>query len=209
MKIIIAALCCITSLISTSASYAESKSIVKWVDKHGVTHYGDKAPMPTDTNHSSVLNKDGMTVRKINHAPVSQNIDRETTEKSRHDAALIASYSNADEIDIARDRNMKIDEFALANLSQKRTNLQENHQKNQQKIETLTKNKQPIPKMLAEEKLKNLAELNETDRQILAKKQEIESIRQRYDNDKQRYLELKAQGYTPSSIKHLNNRGID
>lgn len=204
MKIIKAVVCCIALLSSTTYSHADGKPIVKWVDKDGITHYGDKAPMPTDTNRSSVLNKDGMTIKKIQPPQINQQADELASQQSRQDAALLASYSNADEIDIARDRNTKIDEFSLANLQQMRSNLQEAQQKNQSKIDTLTKNKQAIPKLLIEEKQKNLNEINETDRQILAKKQDIEKLRQRYDDDKQRYLELKAQGYTPNSIKNAN-----
>lgn len=204
MKIIKAVVCCIALISSTTYSHADGKPIVKWVDKDGVTHYGDKAPMPTDTNRSSLLNKDGMTVKKIHNTPTNYQADKAVTEQSRQDAALLSSYSSADEIDIARDRNTKIDEFSLVNLQQKRSNLQQSQAQNQTKIDTMTKNKQTIPKLLLEEKQKTLNEINETDRQILAKKQDIEKLRQRYDNDKQRYLELKALGYTPNSIKSAN-----
>jgi hypothetical protein len=204
MKIIKAFVCFIALITSATYSHADGMHIVKWVDKNGITHYGDKAPMPTDTNRSSLLNKDGMTVKKIHNVPTNHQADKALTEQSRQDAALLASYSNADEIDIARDRNAKIDEFSLANLQQKRSNLQQSQEKNQAKIDAMAKNKQTIPKLLLEEKQNTLNEMNETDRQILAKKQDIEKLRQRYDNDKQRYLELKALGYTPNSIKNAN-----
>ncbi|HEY0563567.1 MAG TPA: DUF4124 domain-containing protein [Methylophilus sp.] len=183
-----------TSAVSTA--WAEGGKIVKWVDKDGVTHYDDKAPMPSATSKSSELNKQGMTVKKITYAPQNTQADKAVAEQTRRDSALIASYNSADEIDMARDRNTKMDEFALQSLYQKLENQQTYLNKNSTLIAGYHKRKQPVPNKLLQDKQAHEADIANTDKQIVAKKQEIEAIRARYNHDKTRFMMLKAQGHT-------------
>jgi Domain of unknown function (DUF4124) len=201
MKIIISALCCIAFLVTTSSSYAESKAIVKWVDKDGVIHYGDRPPMPAETNRSSVLNKDGITVKRIDQSIVNHEVDKVATEQSRRDSALLASYNSIEEIDIARERNTKMDEFSLESLYQKRTNLKEYQQKNSVQIANLRKHKRPVPPVLQQEKDKFVIDIAETDRQINAKKQDIAATTERFEQDKIRYAQLKPKIGALADIK--------
>ena len=201
MKIIISALCCITFLASTSISHAESKAIVKWIDKDGVIHYGDRPPMPAETNRSSVLNKDGITVKRIDQSIVNHEVDKVATEQSRRDSALLASYNSIDEIDIARERNTKMDEFSLESLYQKRTNLKEYQQKNSTQIANLTKSKRPVPAEILKERERFVVDIAETERQITAKKQDIANTNARFEQDKIRYAQLKPKIGALSEIK--------
>lgn len=183
-------------------AHAEGKRIVKWVDKDGVTHYGDKPPMPADTSKSSVLNKDGITVKKIEQTSTQhQATDKVATEQSRRDSALLASYNSIEEIDIARERNTKMDEFSLQSLYQKRTNLKEYQQKNSTQIANLTKSKRPVPPQLLKEKARFVTDIAETESQINAKKQDIANTNERFEQDKIRYAQLKPKMGALTEIK--------
>lgn len=184
------------SVCAVSTAWAEGGKIVKWVDKDGVTHYDDKAPLPSATSKSSELNKQGMTVKKITYAPQNAEANKAVAEQTRRDAALIASYNSADEIDMARDRNTKMDEFALQSLYQKLENQQTYLNKNNALIAGFHKRKQPVPNKLLLDKQTHEADIASTDQQIVAKKQEIAAIRAHYNNDKTRFVMLKAQGHT-------------
>lgn len=198
-------LCCITLVFLSTGAQAEGKRIVKWVDKHGVTHYGDQAPIEDSANKTSELNKAGMTVKRIEQNTTQHEAEKVSSEQLRRDSALLASYNSAEEIDIARDRNTKIDELALDSLAQKRTNLSDQQKKNADKMADITKRKKPVPPQLTQDHQKYQADIADTDKQMLSKKRDIEVIRQRYDNDKQRYLELKTQGYTLSNIRNAGS----
>ncbi len=181
---------------------AEGNRIVKWVDKDGVTHYGDKPPMPADTSKSSVLNKDGITVKKIDQTSTQhQSTDKVATEQSRRDSALLASYNSIEEIDIARERNTKMDEFSLESLYQKRTNLKEYQQKNSTQIANLHKSKRQVPPQLLKEKERFVIDIAETERQITAKKQDIANTNERFEQDKIRYAQLKPKMGALTEIK--------
>lgn len=202
MNIIKAVVCCIALLMSISIAHAEGKRIVKWVDKDGVTHYGDMPPMPAETKKSSVLNKDGITVKKIDQSVTPhQSNDKVATEQTRRDAALLASYNSIEEIDIARERNTKMDEFSLQSLYQKRTNLREYQQKNSAQIANLNKTKRRISPELLKERDRLVVEIAETERQITAKKQDIANTNARFEQDKIRYAELKPKIGALSEIK--------
>jgi MFS superfamily sulfate permease-like transporter len=195
-------LCCFAMICFSASAQAEGKRIVKWVDKHGVTHYGDQAPLPDSTNKTSELNKSGMAVKRVEQTATQHEAEKVSSEQNRRDSALLASYNSAEEIDIACDRNTRIDKSALESLGQKRTNLKDQQQKNATKMADLTKRKRPIPPQLVEDNQKYQTDIADTDKLIVTKQHDIDNIRKRYDNDKQRYLELKAQGYTLSNIRN-------
>ncbi|MDO8961533.1 MAG: DUF4124 domain-containing protein [Methylophilus sp.] len=205
MKTIKAVVCCIVLLNITSYSHADGKSIMKWVDKNGVTHYGDKPPMPSDANQSSVLNKDGVTVKKIQQSASNPETDRIAAEQARRDAALFSSYNSIEEIDIARDRNIKIDAYTLESFYQKRNNIEAHLQKNNALIANLTKLKRPVPKQLTDENIEYLRQIDETNAQIGSKKIDIETTRARFERDKIRYAELKPKA---SAIKDIKSKKV-
>ena len=200
MKIICAALL-ISSFILNSYAAAETR-IVKWVDKDGVTHYGDKNPMPDAAKRTSELNKDGIVVKRIE--PKNNNtaeIEKLNKEQSRHDAALLASYSTEKEIDIAQERNTKIDEIAVDTLSQKLEGLNQRLAKNSAAEAYFIKKKKPVPENIKHERQAILADATDTEQQITKKKADIEATRQRFQSDKTRYVELKAQGISYKDLK--------
>jgi hypothetical protein len=191
---IISCITLIVTLILSNYAVAETR-IVKWVDKDGVTHYGDKSPMPDAAKRSSELNKEGITVKRVE--PRNNNAaenDKLQMEKTRHDAALLASYSTDKEIDIAQERNTRIDEIALETLDQKLEGLNQKLAKNSAAEVYFLDKKKPVPENIKHERQAVLADIAVTQQQAAKKKADIETTRQRFQDDKTRYVELKAQG---------------
>lgn len=155
-------------------TYAESKKIIKWVDANGVTHYGDKPPMPdVNARQSSVLNKQGVTIDQTNNkvekeATVTEE-EEVSADQKRYDRALLSSYASIDEIELARKRNVRIDELTLEELKQRRRNMQ-------------TESAEQFDKVA----------LQKMEQQIRNQQKIIANINKRYENDKKRFTELKA-----------------
>lgn len=187
---------------TAQVSHAESNKIIKWVDKNGVTHYGDKPPMPDTTQKTTVLNKEGITVKNVSQEKTNHDADEAAAKLTRHDSALLASYNSVEEIDIAKDRNTKIDEIALESLRQQLTNLKQRLGEQNKKLVGMSKKKQPIPMALVKERKQTLSEIALTEPKITSKAAEIETIRQRYDADKARFSELKPRGYELIELKN-------
>lgn len=164
----------IATALTSHFTYAESKKIIKWVDANGVTHYGDSPPMPgNNARQSSVLNKQGVTIDKANNSVEKEaglsKEDEISADQKRYDRALLSSYASVDEIELARQRNVRIDELTLEELKQRRRNMQAKP--------AAEFDKEALQKM---------------EQQIRDQQKVISQINNRYKNDKKRFMELKA-----------------
>lgn len=178
--------------ISPPAS-AEGK-IVKWKDANGVTHYGDKLPADAAGRSNSEINKTGVIVKKneaYNEKTDSGEVERANTSQSRRDSALLASYGSIEEIDLARDRNIKSDELALANLNQRLNDKRATLQKNKEKQENFLNRKKPVPNNILDDIKYNQAQIAKTQAEITAVEKNIAVTMARFASYKARYAELK------------------
>lgn len=174
------------------AAVADGK-IMKWVDEKGVTHYGDKIPTQDITRKNSELNKQGVTVKQNDPGQKTVNPEDPLTQAQlRKDKALLASYNSAEEIDLARDRSLQLDELSLSSLIQRHETVQKKLEQNTKLSESFKTRKKPAPLELAQDINDNKNEIKRIDEQINQRKQVMQETRARFDADKKRYVELKA-----------------
>ncbi len=177
---------------------------VKWVDSKGMTHYGDKLPPQEAGRSNSVLNKEGIVIKKNEASNNDQEkvlAEQKLAEQSKIDSALLVSYNSEDDIEAAKNRNTKADETTLDGLNRYLTRLNLALLKNKQTMADLQKRKQKVPASLSEEMKSNQAETEKTLKHIEATKQSIAAIRLRYDNEKKRYAEIKPRTQSLKDIK--------
>lgn len=109
-------------------------------------------------------------------------------EQRRKDQALLATYSSVQDIEQARNRSMDGVQEAIKQTEAKIAALQKQRKKYEGEME-FYKNKTPPPELA-----KNLRDIDSDIRTqtglIDAKKAELEQVRDKYDQDKRRYLEL-------------------
>ena len=183
--------------------HAESKKIVKWVDSNGVTHYGDKIPAQEADKKSSILTKEGVTIKKIDPSlKSSAELDAVTAEQNRRDNALLGSYNSIEEIDIASKRNTQIDEFALQAIKQKVTSLKTALKQNALDLAKDNKKSPDKTKSLLAEKQRITTEISINENKAALKTKEIAAIRARFEQDKIRYAELKPRDQSLTEIKN-------
>ena len=175
----------------------------KWVDDQGVVHYTDKIP-PEAINKGSVeLNKQGIPIKKNDPAltPEQRRVREAEDERGRQaakvreeiqrkDRALLQSYTNESEIDLAKKR-------ALGTIDGQ-------VQSAQAYIATLAKRKveiagrvatfgnTPLPPALEREVANVNEELEKQADLIATKRKEVVVVTARYDADKQRWRELRT-----------------
>ena len=181
------------NLLPLSAS-AEAGKIVKWKDSNGVTHYGDKLPSQEAGRSNTELRNNGIvikqnTVEKKDTA--DQQKDQQRLAQEHADKVLLASYTNAKEIDLACERNLETDQAALESLTQQQKNILSKSVRNK-KIELDLKNKNKIiPAHLAEELKQSQSQIDSTNKQIAKRKQNMQATRKRYEEEKNRFIALK------------------
>lgn len=188
----VAALCVAFSLS------AEAK-LFKWVDKNGTTHYGETIPPEYADRDTKQIEKgrvkdrtDGFDTKMKDASKTDPAVEKTAKEAKRRDEALINTYSNEKEIDLARDRNLlqieaRINSYTTM-LKSAQTSLDDLHRES----DTLTKQGRKIPDELTNEIAEAEALVAKRQKELDTNQKEKEAVKARYEADKLRYRELKG-----------------
>lgn len=181
--------------------------IYKWVDEHGVTHYGQVIPTEYRDQAAAEMNKRGMTVNRIDpsatpeqrraveeRAMRAKEEQKRLFEQRRRDTALMHTYSSAREIDDARERSLGLPQQALKGLEPRQKKVQERLDSLTKQAGELEKAGKPVPEFLKEDTAEHKQELDAMRAERERHEMQIAGIRARFDADKQRYMELTDAG---------------
>jgi hypothetical protein len=174
----------------------------KWVDEKGVVHYTDKIPPDQVDKASSQLDKQGVTVKRVEPAPTPEQkrakAEQEAREKQlakerelvdRRDRALLSTYTMESEIDLARRRALATIDQQIQSSAAYTTQLS----KRRDELEAKKKAAKDAAPPVLERELANLdTELARQADLVAAKQKEVVLVNVRYDADLKRWRELRA-----------------
>ncbi|WP_020167452.1 MULTISPECIES: DUF4124 domain-containing protein [Methylotenera] len=186
------------SLLSISA-IADTNKIVKWKDSDGVTHYSDKLPSQEAGRSNTEIRNNGIVIKQNVRADqknvVDQQKQQEKLAQQRADKVLLASYTNANEIDLACERNLETDYAALQSLAQRKKNMLRSNESNNKTAQTLKAKNKALPATLVEELKQSQLEMDNINQQIAKRKQNMDATRKRYAEEKNRFIALKQNNF--------------
>ena len=123
------------ALSLSSGALAQDARVYKWVDKDGVTHYGDSIPAEYAELPKEVINEHGVAVEHLAGKKTAEELEADRIEQERlmavelqrrADRALLATYLSVDEILMHRDRRVelfqaqaRVTELYLSNLQRR------------------------------------------------------------------------------------------
>ena len=173
---------------------ADAATLKKWVDKDGVTHYGDVIP-PEYAGRPSVEMEKGREVKKKpvtapTAAPKPAEETPEQIEQKRRDQALLGTYTTEDEIDLALKRNLQQVDTRLKNLQLQMSSLQEDIARNAKEKAAMEQAGKPVDKALLDEIAQTNARMAKLQEEQVKVQAESEAIKARFAADKQRFHEL-------------------
>lgn len=186
-------------------SLPAAAKMYKWVDDQGVTHYGETIPPEYANKDRSELNKAGRVVKtqevltpeerraKEQETAQKRNDAEAALEQKRRDKALLNTYTNVKEIDLARNRNMQQVEARINSINSQLKMANDNQASLQKEAENLTKAGRKIPKSLQEDLQESKDRLTSLQQDLEKAKAEKAAVEARYDADKVRYKELTGQ----------------
>ena len=175
-----------------AAASGGSNHIVKWVDSQGVTHYGDKLPVQETGRNNTEMNNQGIVVkRNVKTDGKNEAEDQEKLAAQRKDNILLASYTKVEEIDLARDRSLEMDQASLQALAAQKENITSRTARNQKAAEGFNQRKKPVPAYLSDELKVAQSESSKIDRQVIDRKLSMEATRRRFADEKARFIALK------------------
>jgi hypothetical protein len=174
----------------------------KWVDEKGVTHYTDK--MPRSGQQSGVQLTEGIQSRGPRQSPgageghgagPSRRGNRRGAAQARKDRALLDSYTTEADIDLAKNRSLKILENTLQSADANRARLAKHRDELLASKQALAG--KPVPPNLERDLATAETDLARQDQFIARKKQEQVAVAARYDADKARWQALKSGNAKP------------
>lgn len=198
----------VMGIFGGSALAQDSKSgrIVCWKDKSGkVVGCGDKVPPEYQDSATREMDRRGVTRattestedaarRRAQEKEASREKAEEQkrmAEQKRQDTALVATFSSDKEIDQKRDRDLQQLDSQLTQLQISLRNATERY--NDAKTRSGASKDKKLAEALKEDVAKTLAERQRLEQLIAAKEKEKDEIRQRYADQKKRYLELRGE----------------
>ena len=185
----------------------------KWVDEHGVTHYGDSIPPEYRNRANEEMNKRGVVIKKNDPALTPEQIKarddalakrKQQREENRRDAVLLGTYSSVEEIDLARDRNLNQIELVIRDTQTQLKSVENKLNVTRTNAASYARDRQPVPDALQQDI--DTLERNKQDLElaILQKRSDAEEMRARFEEDKKRYIEL-TQG-APAPAKPASSK---
>ena len=190
----------------------------KCLDEKGVTHFADTPPAGCANVVMYEVSPTGHVLRSIDPTPTPEQLkvrleeqkkqkeaDRIASEQRRKDMALLNTYSSEAEVDVARDRNIEPIKSRIKGAQERMAEIDKRLKAINDEMEFYKAGKkggsaktvQPPPNLVADRDraTKEKASLVKS---VAEAEKEIEAVRSRYDADKKRYAELKAD---PSLVK--------
>jgi chromosome segregation ATPase len=183
-------------------SFPAMATLYKWVDSSGVTHYGETIPPEYADRDHEVLNKAGrviqteevMTPERRRAKELEDAKKREQAESAleqqRYDRTLLNTYSNVDEIDQARIRNLQQIDARINAINAFIKSANDNLASLQAEAATYDKANRTKPASLEQDLQVAEQRLTQLHHDLQAPQDEKAALQKRFDADKARYIEL-------------------
>lgn len=178
---------------------AGPERIYKWVDTNGETHYGHTIPPEYSDRDRYEIDKTGRIVKKTdilnadervaNRAAEAKKLEDKERERDKalHDKALLNTYSNVKEIDLARARNLQQIDARAQVAAKQLASAKESFDGLRTREANFTKSGKPVPTYLREDINDAQIKLDQMNKEYTKLSAEKSALEARYDEDKARY----------------------
>ncbi len=200
-KLLIALFAGIT-LCSTASAESGKAAKYKWVDDKGRTHYSDTIPPEYANKDRHLLNKSGVVIetqdvltadeRRAHEADLAKGkaVEAAARDQKLYDKSLIGTYSNVEEIELSRRRNIQQVEARINSITSQLKMANKSLLDFKNDAQNRTKAGGNIPESLVADIKDAEARVQMMQKDLDKYQQEKDSVNARYDADKQRYKEL-------------------
>jgi hypothetical protein len=196
-----AALIVLSLLCGAPAYAAESSTVYCCDDGSGHKICGDPMPQQCYSRAYKELSRGGRTTKEV-EAPLTaeerarkdaadkarRDAEAKIAERRRRDRVLLESYNSVGEIDDRRDTVVRGAEKEIETLKRREKELVDERNDLNNKVATL-KGKH-VPQQIQEDLAANGSELSALRGVIAQKQRDAETMRSRFEEDRQRYIEL-------------------
>ena len=176
--------------------------LYKWVDKDGVTHYGDHVPPEYASQEQHILNSQGYEIR---HQDAQKSADQAAAEEQKRldaeqrqlrDRNLLSTYASVQEIERLRDQRLTL----LADQIKVTNQYLDTHNGRMKKMRTDSMRFKPynsdpkapsMPDQMAEDLVRLTADMRTQEQNLKQKRSEEATMSIQFESDIDRFKELK------------------
>lgn len=202
-------------ILAILASTGAANAAYKCKDEKGLTHIGDTPPAGCANVVMYEVTPTGTILRKIDPTPTGEQLKAKqeadakakeaakvAAEQRRKDLALLATYSTEKDIDVSRDLNLEPIQLRIKSANDRMAAVDKHLHELDAEMEFYKAGKsgkgkaatgrvnQPPPQLVADiERAKS--EKSGLVKSVAAYQKEMQDVRDRYDGDKKRWVELK------------------
>jgi len=199
---LLVALACVAGTASAQSPPKGSLSY-RWVDEHGVVHYGDTIPPKYARNSREILNSQGVEVGHVDaektpaQLAAEQKAERRRVAQKQHDYFLLGTYTSVKDIESLRDER-------LSQIQAQQTAAQQYVQSLQSRLDSLQdrarqfkpySSRPDAPRMpddLAQELVHTFNEVRLQNQAMQERNQQEADVRAQFQSDIERFEQLKA-----------------
>jgi hypothetical protein len=199
-------LCAVTLLASFEAgagAATNGRTVFKWVDAQGVTHYGDHIPPEYASQEQHVMNSQGVEINRLDaqKTPEQLAIDdqkkAEALQSQNRDRNLLNTYASVQEIERLRDQRVtlvadqiKVTGQFLEVLNGRLKKLRAASMRF--KPYSSEANAPPMPDQTAEDLVRLGNDIRTQEENLRQKRSEELTMRKQFESDISRFKELKS-----------------
>ncbi|MGO8753928.1 MAG: DUF4124 domain-containing protein [Gallionellaceae bacterium] len=181
--------------LGLAAGQKSGETLYKWVDDKGEVHYGEVIPPEYADRDKTQLDKNGIKIKqkpKTSAADSSVKTPEEQAaiDRRRKDNALLNTYSNEKEIDLARDRNLQQVEARISSIEMQLKSAQSSQNGYGQELARLQKAKKNVPDSLQSDVDSANSRVSELENDLKEAQDKAAAVRAAFAADKARFHEL-------------------
>jgi hypothetical protein len=179
------------------------RTLYKWVDEQGVTHYGDRIPPEYAGQEQHLINSQGIEINRLEAQKTPEQLAaeeqkrQEAQQSQNRDRNLLSTYASVQEIERLRDQRVtllsdqiKVTSSFLEVLNGRLKKLRVSSMN--YKPYSSAPSAAPMPDQLAEDLVRVGNDIRTQDQNLHEKRSEESTMRQQFESDIARFKELKG-----------------
>jgi hypothetical protein len=205
LKTVALILCAVTltASLGVAAWGAPGRTMYKWVDEQGVTHYGDRIPPEYASQEQHVINSQGVEVKTLEAQKTPEQLAAEDQKKldaeqrQNRDKNLLNTYVSVQEIERLRDQRVtllsdqiKVTSSFLELLNTKLKKLRISSMRF--KPYSADPNAPAMPDQLADDLVRVGNDIRTQEQNLHEKRSEESTMKKQFESDIDRFKELKG-----------------
>src|SRR5271170_3160837 len=207
LKNVVWMLCAVTLLASpgfaAGAGASNGRTLYKWVDEQGVTHYGDHIPPEYAAQEQHVINSQGVEINRLEAQKTPEQLAAEEQKKleaeqsQNRDRNLLNTYASVQEIERLRDQRVtllsdqiKVTSQFLEVLNGKMKKLRVSSMR--YKPYSTDPKALPMPDQIAEDLVRVGNDIHTQEHNLTQKRGEESTMSKQFESDISRFKELKG-----------------